>query len=68
MHAPLISKIRCHNPNKQKSRVCNRNYLIYIATREGVDLSDPLYDQTFESEVSHMTLRQTLKNPLMISM
>ncbi len=54
MHAPLISKIRCHNPNKQKSRVCNRNYLIYIATREGVDLSDPLYDQTFESEVSHM--------------
>lgn len=39
-HSPLISKIRCHHPNKQKSRVCNRNYLVYIATREGVDLSD----------------------------
>lgn len=39
-HSPLISKIRCHNPNKHKSRVCNRNYLVYIATREGVDLSE----------------------------
>ncbi len=37
--APLISKIRCYNPNKTKSRVCNRNHLIYIGTREGVDLS-----------------------------
>ena len=37
--APLISKIRCYNPNKNKSRVCNRNHLIYIGTREGVDLS-----------------------------
>lgn len=39
-HSPLISKIRCHHPNKSKSRVCNRNYLIYIATREGVDLTN----------------------------
>ena len=42
-HSPLVSKIRCHHPNKQKSRVCNRNYLVYIATREGVDLSDITY-------------------------
>lgn len=39
-HSPLVSKIRCHNPNKNKSRVCNRNYVIYIATREGVDLTN----------------------------
>lgn len=54
MHAPLISKIRCHNPNKQKSRICNRNYLVYIATREGVDLSDPLYEQALREELSQM--------------
>lgn len=41
--APLISKIRCYNPNKTKSRVCNRNHLIYIGTREGVDLSSVEY-------------------------
>lgn len=39
MHKPLVSKIRVHNPNKTKSRVCNRNYAIYIGTREGVDLT-----------------------------
>lgn len=38
-HSPLISKIRCHHPNKKASRVCNRNYLEYVATREGVDLT-----------------------------
>ncbi len=37
---PVISKIRCHNPNKISSKHANRNYLIYIATREGVDISD----------------------------
>lgn len=37
---PLISKIRVHNPNKKGSKNSNRNYLIYIATREGVDLSE----------------------------
>lgn len=42
-YSPLVSKIRCHHPNKQKSRICNRNYLVYIATREGVDLSDITY-------------------------
>jgi hypothetical protein len=37
--SPLISKIRCHNPNRSGSKNANRNYLFYIATREGVDLS-----------------------------
>ncbi|MEG0962402.1 MAG: MobP3 family relaxase, partial [Lachnospiraceae bacterium] len=37
--SPIISKIRCHNPNKTGSRCANRNYAHYIATREGVDLS-----------------------------
>lgn len=37
---PLISKIRCHNPNKRSSSVANKNYLTYIATREGVDIND----------------------------
>jgi len=38
--SPLISKIRCHNPNRKRSGIANRNYLTYIATREGVDISD----------------------------
>lgn len=38
-YSPLISKIRCHNPNRTGSKVANKNYLIYIATREGVDIS-----------------------------
>lgn len=36
MHSPVVLKIRCHNPNRHNSVVRNRNYLIYIATREGV--------------------------------
>ena len=38
-YQPLISKIRCHNPNKKGSKHANRTNLHYIATREGVDLS-----------------------------
>ncbi len=37
-YAPLISKIRVHNPNKKGSAKANRNYTTYIATREGVSL------------------------------
>lgn len=54
MHAPLVSIIRCHNPNLQKSRVRNRNYLVYIATREGVDLSQMSFNQAFQEELSHI--------------
>ena len=57
-YAPLISKIRCHNPNRSKSKVCNRNYLTYIGTREGVDLTEPefekrIQEQLITSEVSN---------------
>lgn len=38
-YQPLISKIRCHNPNKKGSKHANRTNVHYIATREGVDLS-----------------------------
>jgi len=38
--SPLVSKIRCHNPNRKGSKMANRNYLTYIATREGVDISN----------------------------
>lgn len=53
-HSPLVSKIRCLNPNKHKSRVCNRNHLIYIATREGVDLSDTILDIKIADSISAM--------------
>lgn len=39
-HSPIMSKLRCPNPNRKSTRVRNRNYLEYIATREGVDLTD----------------------------
>lgn len=38
MHKPLISKIRCHSPNKKSTAIRNYNNLYYIATRDGVDL------------------------------
>lgn len=53
-HSPLISKIRCHSPNKNKSRVCNRNHIIYIATREGVDLSNTALDQKISDSIAAM--------------
>ena len=37
-YSPLVSKIRVHNPNKKGSSSANRNYVTYIATREGVSL------------------------------
>ncbi|MCM1159887.1 MAG: relaxase MobL [Roseburia sp.] len=37
---PLISKIRCPSPNKRGTIKRNINYVEYIATREGVDLTD----------------------------
>lgn len=46
--SPLISKIRCHNPNKHSSRIRNRNYLVYIGTREGVDLTDFDFKKSIE--------------------
>ena len=40
-YRPLVSKIRVHNPNKVRASVANKNYVKYIATREGVALDDP---------------------------
>lgn len=40
--SPVISKIRVNNPNKKSSKIHNRNHLIYIGTREGVDLTESL--------------------------
>ena len=37
-YSPLISKIRVYNPNKHGSSSANRNYVQYIATRDGVSL------------------------------
>lgn len=37
---PLISKIRCPSPNKKGTIKRNMNYVEYIATREGVDLTN----------------------------
>ncbi len=38
-YRPVISKIRCVNPNSKGVKVKNYNFLKYIATREGVDLT-----------------------------
>lgn len=38
--APLVSKIRCHSPNKPGTKNANRNNVTYIATRSGVDISE----------------------------
>lgn len=37
-YRPLVSKIRVHNPNKKGASIANRNFVTYIATREGVSL------------------------------
>lgn len=48
-HSPIISKIRVNNPNKISSRVRNRNYLLYIGTRDGVDLTDISLEKELEN-------------------
>lgn len=45
MVRPLISKIRCNNPNRKSSPMRNHNLLVYIGTRDGVDISNPLLDK-----------------------
>lgn len=44
-HNILMSKIRCYNPNKNHSALKNLNYIMYIATRPGVDLTDVEFDK-----------------------
>lgn len=64
-HSPIMSKIRCHSPNKKSSRVCNRNYLVYIGSREGVDLTkiDYLDDLTkIENLTDQKTTEESANN------
>lgn len=63
-YSPLVSKIRVHNPNKKGSSSANRNYVTYIATREGVSLehvddindllrTDQIMDKSLNDEIVH---------------
>jgi hypothetical protein len=49
----LISKIRVLSPNHNKTKIINRNYLLYIATREGVDLTPSLDNERDTLSRSH---------------
>jgi len=51
-YRPLISKIRVYNPNKQGSSSANRNYVQYIATRDGVSLENDLLNVTNQVEIN----------------
>ena len=56
-YRPLISKIRVYNPNKHGSSSANRNYVQYIATRDGVSLENvnsinDLLDVTNQVEIN----------------
>ena len=53
-HNILMSKIRCYNPNKSHAALKNLNYIVYIGTRPGVDLTDVKLDElTAITEVAH---------------
>ena len=68
-YKPLVSKIRVHNPNKKGTSIANRNYLTYIATREGVALDgvnniDDLlnYDGMMEKDIKEEIIHQEANN------
>ena len=44
-HNILMSKIRCYKPNKSHAALKNLNYIVYIGTRPGVDLTDVKLDE-----------------------
>lgn len=45
----LVSKIRVQSPNLSKTKIMNHNYLLYIGTREGVDLTP---SNSIENEIN----------------
>ena len=47
-YKPLISKLRCHNPNKKSAKYANVASVRYMATREGTDLSDELDEEMYQ--------------------
>lgn len=62
-NGPVISKIRVSNPNLKGSRIHNRNHLLYIATRDGVDLSDPLLEVDREDSSNELYLKYINERP-----
>lgn len=53
MHSKVISKIRCYSPNSKNTPVRNYNYLVYIATREGVDL-EPFQEESIADNETYI--------------
>ena len=47
MNNIVVSKIRSESPNRRNTAVKTYNYLYYIATREGVDLSQQSENETY---------------------
>ncbi|MDO5572305.1 MAG: relaxase MobL, partial [Bacteroidales bacterium] len=75
MSSPLISKVRCHSPNSKSSgkvngsrrydsRIRNKALLIYIATRDGVDLSieEKDLEKYLESDLENLDSSQSNLN------
>lgn len=62
-YKPLISKLRCHNPNKKSSKYANKVGVIYIATREGTDLSDELDEEMYQYSSDRTYLNYIAKRP-----
>lgn len=59
MHSGVVCKIRAYNPNKNGTKFANSEYLEYIATRPGVDISelsntnlDMLNDENFVNYIA----------------
>lgn len=52
-HNILMSKIRCNSPNQKSTPTKNKNHLLYIATREGVDLTPSQHDFFNKNFISH---------------
>jgi hypothetical protein len=48
----LVSKIRVQSPNLSKTKIMNHNYLLYIGTREGVDLTP---SNSIENEINALS-------------
>lgn len=53
MVRPLISIIRCNNPNRKSSPMRNHNLLVYIGSREGVDISNPELDKLIQENMTN---------------
>ena len=59
-YRPLISKIRVYNPNKHGSSSANRNYVQYIATRDGVSLENVSSINDLLNVTNHVEINEEL--------